>query len=146
MKKLALALITTSLALMMPAATAANSVVRITAPIHQTFSGEFRNDDLVEKLTPAGQLGRLVFRSVEKNRTWVIDPALVDEILSMTGPYTLATGADTSGTEIALNWMMQLRKVSADNDVVALAYGNPDVRLAKKLAASKAFILSVCLK
>ena len=137
MKKLALALITTSLALMMPAATAANSVVRITAPIHQTFSGEFRNDDLVEKLTPAGQLGRLVFRSVEKNRTWVIDPALVDEILSMTGPYTLATGADTSGTEIALNWMMQLRKVSADNDVVALAYGNPDVRLAKKLAPSE---------
>ena len=35
----------------MPQASAASSVVRITAPMHQTFTGEFRNDDLVEKLT-----------------------------------------------------------------------------------------------
>ena len=137
MKKLALALVTTLIALMMPHATAANSVVRITAPIHQMYSGEFRNDDLVEKLTPSGQLGQLIFRPIEKNRTWVIDPALVDEILTMTTTYKLATGAEPSGTEIAFDWMVQLRRVSADNDVVALAYGNPDVQLAKKLAPSE---------
>ena len=137
MKKLIFLLVSALFILTMPPATAANSVVRITAPVHQTFSGEFRNDDLVEKLTPSGQLGQLIFRPVEKNRTWVIDPALVDEILSMTGPYTLSSGADPSGTEIALNWIMQLRKVSAENDVIALAYGNPDVRLAKKLAPSE---------
>lgn len=137
MKKLALALITTLISLIMPQATAANSVVRITAPIHQTYSGEFRNDNLVEKLTPSGQLGQLVFRPIEKNRTWVIDPALVDEILTMTTTYKLATGAEPSGTEIAFDWMMQLRKVTADNDVIALPYGNPDVELAKKLAPSE---------
>lgn len=137
MKKLALAVITTLISLIMPQATAANSVVRITAPIHQTYSGEFRNDNLVEKLTPSGQLGQLVFRPIEKNRTWVIDPALVDEILTMTTTYKLATGAEPSGTEIAFDWMMQLRKVTADNDVIALPYGNPDVELAKKLAPSE---------
>ena len=72
-----------------------------------------------------------------RNRTWVIDPALVDEILTMTTTYELATGAEPSGTEIAFDWMMQLRKVTADNDVIALPYGNPDVQLAKKLAPSE---------
>ena len=137
MKKLALALITTLIALMMPHAAAANSVVRITAPIHQTYTGEFRNDDLVEKLTPSGQLGQLIFRPIEKNRTWIIDPALVDEILTMTTTYQLANSAEPSGTEIAFDWMMQLRKVTVDNDVIALPYGNPDVQLAKKLAPSE---------
>jgi len=137
MKKLALVVVSAFLLLMMPQASAANTVIRITAPIHQTYSGEFRNDDLVEKLTPSGQLGQLIFRPVEKYRTWVIDPALVDEILAMTTTYKLATGAEPSGTEIAFDWMMQLRKVTADNDVIALPYGNPDVRLAKKLAPSE---------
>ncbi len=137
MKKLTLSFVLILITFMMPQAEAANSVVRITAPIHQTYSGEFRNDDLVEKLTPSGQLGQLIFRPVEKYRTWVIDPALVDEILAMTTTYKLATGAEPSGTEIAFDWMMQLRKVTADNDVIALPYGNPDVRLAKKLAPSE---------
>lgn len=137
MKKFALVVVSAFLLLMLPQASAANTVIRITAPIHQTYSGEFRNDDLVEKLTPSGQLGQLIFRPVEKYRTWVIDPALVDEILAMTTTYKLATGAEPSGTEIAFDWMMQLRKVTADNDVIALPYGNPDVRLAKKLAPSE---------
>jgi hypothetical protein len=137
MRKLVLFLVATLIVLMMPSASAANSVVRITAPVHQTYSGEFRNDDLVQKLTPSGQLGQLVFRPIEKNRTWVIDPALVDEILTMTTTYKLATGAEPSGTEIAFDWMMQLRKITAGNDVVALPYGNPDVGLAKTLAPSE---------
>jgi hypothetical protein len=105
--------------------------------MHQTFTGEFRNDDLVEKLTPSGQYGQLVFRPIEKNRTWVIDPAFIDEVLVMTSTYTLASGAEPSGVDIAFDWLVQLKKVSADNDVIALAYGNPDVQLAKRLAPSE---------
>ena len=137
MRKLLPLFICTLIFLLVPQVSAANPVIRITAPMHQTFTGEFRNDDLVEKLTPSGQYGQLVFRPIEKNRTWVIDPAFIDEVLVMTSTYTLASGAEPSGVDIAFDWLVQLKKVSADNDVIALAYGNPDVQLAKRLAPSE---------
>ena len=137
MKKLALSLISAFLLLMMPQATAANTVIRITGPIHQTFTGEFRNDDLAQSLTPSGDLGLNVFQPIAKNRTWVIDAALIDEVIVMSGDYTLATEAEPAGKEIATAWLTQLKRVTTCNDVVALAYGNPDISLAKRLAPSE---------
>ena len=137
MKKLAFLVISTFLLLMMPQATAANTVIRITGPIHQTFTGEFRNDDLAQSLTPSGDLGLKVFQPIAKNRTWVIDAALIDEVIAMSGEYTLATEAEPAGKEIATAWLTQLKRVTTGNDVVALAYGNPDIALAKRLAPSE---------
>ncbi len=122
---------------MMPQASAANTVIRITGPIHQTFTGEFRNDDLAQSLTPSGDLGLKVFQPIAKNRTWVIDAALIDEVIVMSGDYTLATEAEPAGKEIATAWLTQLKRVTTGNDVVALAYGNPDIALAKRLAPSE---------
>ena len=137
MKKFALFVISTFLLLMMPQASAANTVIRITGPIHQTFTGEFRNDDLAQSLTPSGDLGLKVFQPIAKNRTWVIDAALIDEVIAMSGDYTLATEAEPAGKEIATAWLTQLKRVTTGNDVVALAYGNPDIALAKRLAPSE---------
>jgi hypothetical protein len=137
MKKFALFVISTFLLLMMPQASAANTVIRITGPIHQTFTGEFRNDDLAQSLTPSGDLGLKVFQPIAKNRTWVIDAALIDEVIVMSGDYTLATEAEPAGKEIATAWLTQLKRVTTGNDVVALAYGNPDISLAKRLAPSE---------
>ncbi|CAN2229955.1 hypothetical protein MCEMRE191_01452 [Candidatus Nanopelagicaceae bacterium] len=118
-------------------ATAADRVVRITSFAHQTFSGEFRNDDLAQELTPSGRLGTLVFTPKVSNTTWVIDAALVDEVIAMTGDYKLASKAETIGNEIAASWLKQLRQITYGQQVVALAYGNPDVSLAKRLAPSE---------
>ena len=137
MKKLALLVISTFLLLMMPQASAANTVIRITGPIHQTFTGEFRNDDLAQSLTPSGDLGLKVFQPIANNRTWVIDAALIDEVIAMSGEYTLATEAEPAGKEIATAWLTQLKRVTTGNDVVALAYGNPDIALAQRLAPSE---------
>ena len=137
MKKLALLVISTFLLLMLPQASAANTVIRITGPIHQTFTGEFRNDDLAQSLTPSGDLGLKVFQPIAKNRTWVIDAALIDEVIAMSGDYTLATEAEPAGKEIATAWLTQLKRVTTGNDVVALAYGNPDIALAQRLAPSE---------
>lgn len=137
MKKLALLVISTFLLLMLPQASAANTVIRITGPIHQTFTGEFRNDDLAQSLTPSGDLGLKVFQPIAKNRTWVIDAALIDEVIAMSGEYTLATEAEPAGKEIATAWLTQLKRVTTGNDVVALAYGNPDTALAQRLAPSE---------
>jgi hypothetical protein len=136
-KKLILLVISTFLLLMVPQATAADRVIRITAPVHQTFTGEFRNDDLAQSLTPSGDLGLKVYQPIAKNRTWVIDAALVDEVILMSNEYTLANEAEPVGKEIATAWLTQLKRVTAGNEVVALAYGNPDIALAKRLAPSE---------
>jgi hypothetical protein len=137
MRKFALTIISTFLLLMMPQSVAANTVIRITAPVHQTFTGDFRNDDLAQSLTPSGELGLKVFQPIAKNRTWVIDAALIDEVILMSNEYTLATEAEPAGKEIAISWLTQLKRVTEGNEVVALAYGNPDVSLAKRLAPSE---------
>jgi hypothetical protein len=137
MRKFTLIIISTFLLLMMPQSVAANTVIRITAPVHQTFTGDFRNDDLAQSLTPSGELGLKVFQPVAKNRTWVIDAALIDEVILMSNQYTLATEAEPAGEEIATAWLTQLKRVTEGNEVVALAYGNPDVSLAKRLAPSE---------
>ena len=121
----------------LPTAHADSAVVRITSAPHQTFTGEFRNDDLAQELTPSGKLGQLVFVPISRSKIWVIDPALIDEVVAMTGEYTLVGGVKPIGSEIAASWLAQLRKVSSPNEVVALAYGNPDVSLAKQLAPSE---------
>jgi hypothetical protein len=137
MRKFALIIVSTFLLLMMPQSVAANTVIRITAPVHQTFTGDFRNDDLAQSLTPSGELGLKVFQPIAKNRTWVIDAALIDEVILMSNEYILATEAEPAGKEIATSWLTQLKRITEGNEVVALAYGNPDVSLAKRLAPSE---------
>lgn len=137
MKKISLLLISLILVLLTPTASAASAVVRITAPVYQTFTGEFRNDDLAQALTPSGDLGLLVFQPSQRNRTWVIDAALVDQVIAMANNYTLISKANPAGKEIALSWLTQLKQVTMQNEVIALAYGNPDVGLAKQLAPSE---------
>lgn len=137
MKKLIALLIMFLVVLPLSPAQATNSIVRITSMAHQTFTGEFRNDDLVQKLTPSGSLGELIYTPQVNNKTWVIDAALVDEVIAMSGGYLLANEAAPVGKEIATAWLQQLRNITAGQQVVALAYGNPDVSLAKRLAPSE---------
>lgn len=137
MKKLTLVVISTFLLLMMPQSASANTVIRITAPVNQTFTGEFRNDNLAQALTPSGDLGLKVYQPIAKNRIWVIDAALVDEVILMSNEYTLVSDVEPAGKEIATAWLTQLKRVTAGNEVVALAYGNPDIALAKLLAPSE---------
>jgi hypothetical protein len=118
----------------LPFASADDVVVRITSTLHQNFTGEFRNDDLAQELTPSGRLGQLVFTPLSTSKIWVIDPALIDEVIAMSGEYKLATDAPPAGKEIAIAWLAQLKKSTAANDVVALPYGNPDIAMAKRLA------------
>lgn len=137
MKKL-ISLLTLLLVLLsLSPATAAGSIVRITSMAHQTFTGEFRNDDLAQELTPSGVLGLLVYTPRSNDKTWVIDAALIDEVIAMTDDYTLATNATPAGKDIAAAWLKQLRQITYGQQVVALAYGNPDVSLARRLAPSE---------
>ena len=137
MKKIIFLLIMFLVVIPLSPARGADSIVRITSMPHQTFTGEFRNDELAQELTPSGVLGLLVYTPRVNNTTWVIDAALIDEVIAMTGDYTLATDAVPVGKEIATAWLKQLRQITNGQQVVALAYGNPDVSLAQRLAPSE---------
>ena len=120
-----------------PPAHASNEIVRITAPLNQSFTGEFRDDSFAQSLLPSGELGKLVFRSMVRDRTWVIDAALIDAITAMTTDYKVLSEEEPAGGDAALSWLDRLKAVTARNEVISLAYGNPDIELAKKLAPSE---------
>jgi hypothetical protein len=120
-----------------PQAHAANEVIRITSPLNQSFTGEFRDDSFAQSLLPSGELGKLVFRSMARDRTWVIDAALIDAITAMTTEYKVLSDEDPAAGDAALSWLDRLKVVTAGNEVISLAYGNPDTELAKTLAPSE---------
>jgi hypothetical protein len=121
----------------LPQAHAANEVIRITSPLNQSFTGEFRDESLTQSLLPSGELGQLVFRSMSRERTWVIDPALIDAITAMTSDYKVLSDEEPAGSDVALSWLDRLKAVTARNEVISLPYGNPDIKLAKILAPSE---------
>jgi hypothetical protein len=120
-----------------PQAQASNEIVRITSPLNQSFTGEFRDDSFAQSLLPSGEVGKLVFRSMARDRTWVIDAALIDAITAMTTEYKVLSDEDPAAGDAALSWLDRLKVVTAGNEVISLAYGNPDIELAKILAPSE---------
>ncbi len=120
-----------------PQAHAAHEVIRITSPLNQSFTGEFRDGSMAQLLLPSGELGQLVFRSMSKERTWVIDPALIDAITAMTSDYKVLSDEEPTAGDVALSWLDRLKAVTARNEVISLPYGNPDIKLAKILAPSE---------
>ena len=107
-------------------------VIRITDIPHINFDGTFRDNDLVMSLTPEGKLGKALFHG-NVAATWVIDAALLDEIIDMSDGYTFKGQADPVGQSVARIWLQQLRLATIGSPIVALPYGNPDGSLARKL-------------
>ena len=118
-------------------AQAATNIIRVVDVPHQTFTGEFRNDELATELLPQGRLGAMLEKLPKAPRTWVIDAALLDEISSMALGYTLLSKEDALGVESAKAWLEKLNRMTLGDKVIALAYGNPDVRLAQRAAPSE---------
>lgn len=135
-KLLALALAFITLLLTLPIATASTPVIRIVDVAHRNFDGTFRDNELANTLTPDGRLGKPLFRS-NSTATWVIDAHLVDEVLDMADGYTFEGEDQPVGSSIAQIWLQQLKLATTGNPIVALAYGNPDPSMARKLAPSE---------
>lgn len=140
MRKLVAALIllaTTFTALAISPATSATPVIRITDKPHIGFDGKFRDNELATSLLPDGKLGKLVSSFSNAPRTWVIDPALIDDIANMADGYSFDGKNDKEGEAAAKNWLARLNYSVGKSPVIALPYGNPDQSLAKRLAPSE---------
>lgn len=119
-----------------PVSEANTPVVRIVDKPHLNADGTLRKNTLAKSLLPAGKLGKLIFTPPDSVKTIVIDAALIDEVQLLA-----QGGADQEASPetaiIAENWLYRLRLGSADNTVIALAYGNPDEKLLKEIAPSE---------
>ncbi len=104
---------------------------------HQLLDGRFIDDELATLLTPEGRLGSFVYTPTVIKTRWIIDAALLDEVADMADGYELANNEDGTGVEAAAAWLEQLRITTAGSAITPIAYGNPDVRIAKRLAPSE---------
>ena len=137
MKRFLLALTALAIGVItLPPLEAATPVVRVVDVPHRNFDGTFRDNELVQALTPEGRLGKAIFKS-SGTSTWVIDAHLIDEVVDMADGYTFEGKEDPLGKSIAEIWLQQLRIATVGNPIVALPYGNPDAALARKLAPSE---------
>lgn len=95
-------------------------------PPHRDLNGVFIDDELAVSLLPTGRLGQLVFSPVTQPRTWLIDAALIEDVEAL--------AVDNIDAQ---NWLLELKSISAQDPVIALPYGHPNVSLAKRLAPTE---------
>ncbi len=139
MKKfLVFTLLLISLGIYLPqSASAAIRTVELVERPHQLLDGRFIDDELATLLSPEGRLGSLVYTPIITETRWIIDAALLDEVADMADGYELADNNDGVGVEAATAWLAQLRIATAGGVITPVTYGNPDLRLAKRLAPSE---------
>ena len=91
----------------------------------------FLNDDLAKEISPGGRLDEMLSLGKDLDVTWVIDPDLLASVDAMTGSYRIqaANGTTTAGTHqaVAKQWLAELQRAVADNEVVALPFADPDL-------------------
>jgi hypothetical protein len=92
----------------------------------------FANESLAQSLAPSGSLGRLLALGNQRKVTWLLDPAMLDEVRQMSKGYVVvADGGQTtpgSGQTIATNWLKEFdASRTRGNQVVLLPYGDPDI-------------------
>jgi hypothetical protein len=121
----------------LPSATSNTNVIYLISKPHQLFDGTFRNDDLAQDLLSTGRLGKSLEEKRKGTRTWVIDGHLLDEVADMANGYKLVSEKDPVGQLTAKEWLSRLLLVTSGDRVVALAYGNPDIDLARRSAPSE---------
>ncbi|MEV4267011.1 hypothetical protein [Kribbella sp. NPDC049584] len=92
----------------------------------------FANDSLAQALAPTGSLSRLLALGKTRKVTWLLDPAMLDEIRQMAKGYVILgqNGESTpgSGQADATAWLKDFDVTRAHgSQVILLPYGDPDV-------------------
>ena len=104
-------------------------------PHHQVCSA-LTNNDLTTSLAPGGRLSALLGAGQANpgaHVTWVVDPALLSDVNTMTKPYQVASGPGCSGavnepaSKAARTWLDTLRGITAGQPPVITPYANVDV-------------------
>ena len=61
---------------------------------------------------PTGSLGALVYANTNSSRTWLIDPATIEEITAMSNGYGVIDGSTPTGQQVAKDWLAQFYRIT----------------------------------
>ena len=106
----------------------------IDQPHHQVCSA-LTSNDLTTSLAPGGRLSALLGAGRANpgaHVTWVVDPALLSDVNTMTKPYQVASGpgcgaVNEPASKAAKTWLGTLRGITAGQTPVITPYANVDV-------------------
>jgi Family of unknown function (DUF6049) len=107
----------------------------IDQPHHQVCTA-LTNNDLAASLGPTGRQSILLAAGQahpDAALTWVIDPALLSDVSTMTGPYHVDSGSGCTGvipeppSTAAKTWLSALRAITASQPTVITPYADVDV-------------------
>lgn len=89
--------------------------------------GVFRNENLIAELT--GRLDGLLTAAAEPGMSWLIDPALFDEVTDLADGYQVRSGDDLvpgTGQRVASAWLTRFRRLDPAAGARSL-FGDPDL-------------------
>ena len=116
----------------------ANTLITLSAPSTRLADGRFTNNDLALSVSPGGEFGGLFVNPGRGVRTWLIDPAFIEEVLDLADGYVYL---DAEGEEVAVEsfdiaqqWFNLLVLRSRGDRVVSLTYGAPSLSYLKRYA------------
>jgi len=131
MRKIALFILSFFITLAFPSISYAETLITLIKPSTQLADGRYINNDLALSLSPGGDLDALLSKPVRGTRTWVIDPALIEEIAALGDGYTYL---DSEGKEVVIeefaianDWLTLLRFLTRNDRIVATTYGSPSI-------------------
>ena len=91
----------------------------------------FRDDHLAEEVAEGGRLDRLLDSAARADVSFAIDPALIDELTTMSGGYRVGdAGGDTEeglGAEAAAAWLGRFGELTASGDGHRVPFAAPDL-------------------
>ena len=138
MKRLLNSLIVFTLLLIGMPVAQANTLVTLSAPTTRLADGRFINNELALSVAPTGKFGELVNNPGRGVRTWVVDPAFIEEVLELADGYVyLDENGDEVSVEqyaVAQQWFNLLVLRSRNDQVVAVTYGAPSISYLKRYA------------
>ena len=139
MRRKSLAVLSLLLSIFLPITGGLNAYAQ-TPPItvisdifHREVNGKFTDDSLGEAISYFGDLYKKVSEAPKKS-IWLIDPQLIEEIIDMSDGYTVLPKVPGAFADSATNFLAFLRASIADNQVFALPYGSPDIRVRSKVS------------
>lgn len=102
-------------------------LVMLTAPPTKLTPGVFRNEDLAGELK--GRLDTLLTAAEQPGMSWLIDPALFDEVADMASGYQVRRDGELvagTGQAVAAGWLSRLLALDPRSGARTL-FGNPDL-------------------
>ena len=116
----------------------ANTLITLAAPTSRLANGIYLNNDLALSIAPEGRFGALVNNPGSGTRTWVIDPAFLEEVLDLADGYVYL---DEAGEEVvveeyavAQQWFNLLVLRSRNDQIISTTYGSPSIYFLKRYA------------